>query len=97
MKSMGKYIREALWPIYGIEHKKFLPLAFMMFCILFNYSLLRSVKDGFIVTSIGSEALGFLKTFFVLPSAVLATIITVCCATIWTAEEYFTLLQVFLN
>lgn len=75
MKSIRNYVREILWPIYGIEHKKFLPLAFMMFCILFNYSLLRSIKDGFIVTSIGAEALGFLKMYFVLPSAFLATFI----------------------
>jgi len=75
MKSIRDSVREILWPIYGIEHKKFLPLAFMMFCILFNYSLLRSVKDGFIVTSIGSEALGFLKTYFVFPSAIFVTAI----------------------
>jgi len=80
MKSIRSYARQVLWPIYGIEHQKFLPLAFMMMCILFNYSLLRSVKDGFIVTSIGAEALGFLKTCFVLPSAIIATMIyTILC------------------
>jgi len=75
MKSIYNSVREVFWPIHGIEHKKFLPLAFMMFCILFNYSLLRSVKDGFIVTSIGAEALGFLKTYFVFPSAILVAAI----------------------
>lgn len=71
----NKSIRSIFWPIYGKEHIKFLPLAMMMFCILFNYSMVRSLKDGFVVTEIGSEALGFLKTYFVFPSAILLTII----------------------
>src|ERR1041385_281313 len=31
-------MRAALWPIHGYELKKFLPLAFIMFCLLFNYT-----------------------------------------------------------
>jgi AAA family ATP:ADP antiporter len=72
--STASKLRDIFWPIHGIEHKKFLPLAFMMFCILFNYSMLRSIKDGFVVTAIGAEALGFLKMYVVLPSAIVAMI-----------------------
>jgi AAA family ATP:ADP antiporter len=68
-------IRKVIWPIEVGELKKFLPMGAMMFCILFNYSMLRSIKDGFVVTNIGPEAISFLKTYIVLPSAVLAILI----------------------
>ena len=68
-------IRKVFWPIFGKEHIKFLPLAFMMFFILFNYSMMRSLKDAMVVTEVGSEAIGFIKTYFVFPSAILLTLI----------------------
>jgi AAA family ATP:ADP antiporter len=71
----NRSVRSIFWPIYGKEHIKFIPLALMMLCILFNYSMVRSLKDGFVVTEIGSEALGFLKTYFVFPSAIIMTMI----------------------
>ncbi len=68
-------LRRIVWPIEGKEHKKFLPMAAMMFCILYNYSLVRTVKDTFVVSDIGPEAMSFLKTYLVFPSAVLAMVI----------------------
>ncbi len=68
-------IRKVFWPIFGKEHIKFLPLAFMMFFILFNYSMMRSLKDAMVVTEVGSEAIGFIKTYFVFPSAILLTLV----------------------
>lgn len=67
-------MRRVVWPIEWHENKKFLPMAGMMFCILLNYSTLRSIKDGFVVTSIGPEAISFVKTYVVLPMAVLAMV-----------------------
>lgn len=65
-------LRKIFWPIESFENKKFLPMAAMMFFILFNYSMLRSIKDGFVLDNIGPEAIGFLKTYVVLPSAMIA-------------------------
>lgn len=75
MTDDSKSIRSIFWPIYGKEHIKFLPLALMMLCILFNYSMVRTIKDSFVVTGIGAEALGFLKTYFVFPSAIIITML----------------------
>jgi AAA family ATP:ADP antiporter len=68
-------VRAILWPIYSFELKKFLPMAFMMMCILLNYSLLRAVKDALVVTSMGAEAIPTLKLWFVLPSALVFMIV----------------------
>ncbi|MDR0724009.1 MAG: NTP/NDP exchange transporter, partial [Endomicrobium sp.] len=64
-------LRAIAWPIHDFELKKFLPIAFMFFCILFNYSMLRSIKDSLIVTSLGAEVIPTIKLWFVLPSAML--------------------------
>jgi AAA family ATP:ADP antiporter len=63
--------RSIFWPIYPTELKKFLPMAIMMMCILFNYSILRGMKDSLVVTNMGAEAIPTLKLWFVLPAAVL--------------------------
>ena len=63
--------RSIIWPIYNSELKKFLPMAFMMMGILFNYSIMRGLKDSLVVTSMGADTIPTLKLFFVLASAVL--------------------------
>ncbi|MEI8124570.1 MAG: Npt1/Npt2 family nucleotide transporter [Parachlamydiaceae bacterium] len=63
--------RAALWPIHGYELKKFLPLAFIMFCLLFNYTILRDTKDTLVVNSAGAGAITFLKLYCVTPAAIL--------------------------
>ena len=82
-------IKNILWPIESTEYKKFLPLAAMIFCILFNYSAFRSIKDGLIVTSIGPEAISFLKTYLVLPSAILMMIIYTKLCNIMSQQKVF--------
>lgn len=68
--EFGK-VRAALWPIHTHELKKFLPMGFIMFFILFNYTILRDTKDVLIVTAPkgGAEVIPFLKGWFVLFSA----------------------------
>lgn len=66
--------RAALWPIHNHELKKFLPLGFIMFCILFNYTLLRDTKDTIVVNSAGAGAISFLKLYCVTPAAILFVI-----------------------
>jgi AAA family ATP:ADP antiporter len=64
-------------------------MAAMMFCILFNYSALRSIKDGFVVTSIGPEALGFLKTYLVLPLAVVMMVVYAKLCNVMSQQKVF--------
>jgi len=52
--------------------QKVIPLGFMFFCILFNYTILRDTKDVLVVTAPGSgaEVIPFLKTWVNLPMAI---------------------------
>jgi len=81
--------RAALWPIHNHELKKFLPLGFIMFCILFNYTLLRDTKDTIIVNSAGAGAISFLKLYCVTPAAILFVIFYAKLTNILSRENVF--------
>lgn len=81
--------RAALWPIHNDELKKFLPLAFIMFCILFNYTLLRDTKDTLVVNSAGAGAITFLKLYCVTPAAILFVIIYAKLTNVLSRENVF--------
>jgi AAA family ATP:ADP antiporter len=83
-----KSIRD-LWPIENHEFKKFFPIAFMMCCVLFNYNVLRSIKDGLVVTHIGAEAISFIKLYMTLPFAILFTVIYAKLTNVITQRQIF--------
>lgn len=88
-KSPLSKIRQVFWPIKKEELKLFLPISLMMFCILFNFGVLRSIKDALIVPSIGAEVISVLKFWFVLPFSILFTIIYVKLSNTFKAETLF--------
>ena len=72
---MLKKVAFTLMPIHGEEIKKCISMGMMFFFILFNYDLLRPLKDSLIVTSIGAEAISFVKMYAVTPAALLVVIL----------------------
>jgi AAA family ATP:ADP antiporter len=72
---MVSNLLKILWPIDRQELKKFLPMAIMMICILFNYNSLRSLKDALVVPNIGAEAVSFIKLYCVVPAAIILMLI----------------------
>ncbi len=64
-------LRALFWPIHRYELKKFIPMALMMFCALFNYTIVRDLKDAFVVNQIGAGIMPFLKSFGTMPAAIL--------------------------
>ncbi|MFN7709891.1 MAG: Npt1/Npt2 family nucleotide transporter [Holosporales bacterium] len=88
--EFGK-VRAALWPIYNHELKKFLPMGFIMFCILFNYTILRDVKDVLVMTAPNSGAgvLSFLKGWGVMPSAILFVLLYTKLSNVVKRENLF--------
>jgi ATP:ADP antiporter, AAA family len=88
--EFGK-IRAALWPIHGYEMKKFLPMGMIMFFALFNYTILRDVKDVLIMTAPGAGApvLSFLKGWGVMPSAIVFVLVYTKLSNILSQEKIF--------
>lgn len=70
-------LREKLWPIRNEEMMKFIPMVIMMFAVLFNYTIVRNLKDTLVINAPGSgkDVLAFLKFVFVLPSSILFVIL----------------------
>lgn len=68
-------LRAILWPIHNYELKKFLPMGMMMFCALFNYTIVRDLKDAMVVKGISAESISYIKLGVVLPFSLLFVII----------------------
>ncbi|MEM7495201.1 MAG: Npt1/Npt2 family nucleotide transporter [Myxococcota bacterium] len=64
-------LRDIFWPVYGQEHRKFLPIALINTLILANYTIVRSIKDASIITVSGVETITFIKFWLVVPASFL--------------------------
>jgi AAA family ATP:ADP antiporter len=87
-QEFGKW-RSFFWPVHGYELKKLLPMFLMFFFISFNYTILRDTKDTLIVTAAGAEALPFLKSFGVVPAAILFMIVYSKLSNVLSKENLF--------
>ncbi len=63
-------LRAVFWPIHNYELKKFIPMGLMMFCALFNYTIVRDVKDAVVVGGAGAATISFIKFWVVTPLAI---------------------------
>lgn len=96
--KFGK-IRAIFWPVQSFEIKKVLPMALMMFCVLFNYTILRDVKDSLIVTAPGSgaEAIAFLKVWGTLPFAIILMAIYAKLSSVFSKPKlFYTMIMIFV-
>lgn len=84
-------VRAALFPIHNIEIKKFLPLALIMLCVLFNYTILRDTKDSLIATAPGAgpEAIPYLKAIFVMMGAMSFVVLYTKLTNMFSSEKLF--------
>ncbi len=87
-QEFGRW-RRLLWPIYNHELKKFLPLGFIMFGILFNYTLLRDTKDALVVNAAGAGIIPFLKFYCVTPAAVIFVMLYAKLCNVFDKETIF--------
>ena len=72
MKQDFKGIQMYFWPVYKKEFKKVVLMCVLMACILFNYTILRDVKDTFLLGApgCGAETMTFLKVWGTVPMAI---------------------------
>jgi len=68
------FVRKFFFPVKTTEISLLFKLGLLLFCVLFNFSSLRALKDSLVIPLIGAEAIGFLKLWLVLPTALLFTL-----------------------
>ena len=90
--------RGIFFPVHTSELSRFLPMGLMMFCILFNYNILRDTKDTLIVNAAGAEALSLVKLIGSVPGAILVMLLYSKMSNLLSRENlfYMTLLPFIL-
>lgn len=78
-----------LWPYNKDEQRKILPMLGMLFCIAFNYSILKCLKDSIVVTASGAEVIPFIKVWVILPSAFAMTFLFTRLTNKFSQEKVF--------
>lgn len=90
---VGTKLRNIFWPIYSHELKKFIPMACLMFFILFNQNMLRILKDAIVIAEISAEVTSFAKVYCVTPVAAAFVIIYAKMVNSFSFERIFNYLQ----
>lgn len=89
--------RGYLFPIHRHEFRKFLPMMAMLMLIVFNYTILRNMKESVIVTAAGAEVIPFIKVWVMLPCAVLVTLLFAKLTNRFSQEKvYYIMISGFL-
>ena len=68
-------LRNIFWPVHRSELAKFIPMAMLMFCVLFNQNVLRILKDSILISEISAEITSFTKVYYVTPMAAIFVVI----------------------
>ena len=85
------FLRAFFWPMERKEVKKVLSMFFILFCILFNYSILRMCKDSLLLnaSAAGADVIPFVKIWGITPMAFLLTAIHLKLSHIFSREAVF--------
>ena len=84
-------LRKSLFPIASKELKKFLPMAGIMMMILFNYTIMRDLKDALVVNHPISDAevISFLKLALTTPASIIFVLIFTKMVNVFSSEKIF--------
>lgn len=97
--EFGK-LRAFFWPVRRYELKKLIPMLLIFFFISFDYNVLRTLKDGLVITakSSGAEVIPFIKVWVLFPGAVLMTFLFTRLSNRFTRETvFYTMTSLFLG
>ena len=70
-------MRAYLWPIHSFEVQKIIPMMIILAMAVFDYTILKNLKDALVITAQGSgaEVIPFIKLWGILPAAVVAAMV----------------------
>lgn len=91
-------VRSLFWPIHRFELRKFIPMLVIYALIVFNYTLLKGIKDALVVTACGAEALPFMKIWAIFPMAVFFTYLFTRLSNKYNREKvFYIMMTIFLT
>jgi AAA family ATP:ADP antiporter len=87
-------LKRLFWPIMRSEYSKFIPMLAIYSLIVFNYSMLKTIKDALIITAkdSGAATIPFIKVWAMFPMALLSTVIFTRLANKYPKEKVFTIM-----
>lgn len=90
--------RTYLWPVHSYELKKLIPMLVMFFLLMFDYNIVRTMKDTLVVTASGAEVIPFIKVWVMFPGALLLTYIFTRLSNRFSREKvFYIMVSLFLS
>lgn len=91
LPELGKW-RKRLLPVYADEMKQFIAMSIILFCILFSYTIVRTLKDSLLINAPHVDTkmvISMAKLFIVTPASLLFVVLYAKMSNLLSKERLF--------